>query len=53
MPWGKVQRLGAVALVALSVGFFAFRCATSSEIPYISQRGDPHWIMPPVPVKQD
>jgi len=53
LPWGKLQRLGAVALVVLSVGFFALRCGTSSEIPYLSQRGDTRWIMPPQPVSAE
>jgi hypothetical protein len=50
LSWGQVQRLGAVALLALSAGFFVLRCGTSQEIPFISQRGDARWIMPPVPV---
>jgi hypothetical protein len=50
LSWRQVQRLGAVALLALSVGFFALRCGTSQEIPFISQRGDARWVMPPVPV---
>jgi hypothetical protein len=53
LPWGKLQRLGAVALVAISMGFFALRCGTSSEIPYLSQRVEPHWIMPPLPVSAE
>ncbi|MBW2400829.1 MAG: hypothetical protein JRG80_16400 [Deltaproteobacteria bacterium] len=39
--------------MALSVGFFALRCATSSEIPYLSQRGPTRWIMSPLPVSAE
>jgi hypothetical protein len=53
LPWGKLQRLGAVALVAISVGFFALRCGTSQEIPFISQSGETRWIMPPQPVSAE
>ncbi len=42
-----------MTLVALSVGFFVLRCASSSEIPYFSQRGDPRWVMPPLPVSAE
>jgi hypothetical protein len=35
------------------VGFFALRCGTSSEIPFLSQRVEPHWIMPPLPVSAE
>jgi hypothetical protein len=50
LPWGKLQRLGAVALLALSAGFFAFRCTTSQEIPFITQSDASPWIMAPTPV---
>jgi len=53
LPWGKLQRLGAIGLVALSAGFFAFRCATSHEIPFVFQRADAPWIMPPSRVAAD
>jgi hypothetical protein len=33
--------------VALSAGFFALRCATSQEIPFLSQTAEAPWIMPP------
>jgi hypothetical protein len=50
LPWGRVQQLGAVALVVLSAAFFAQRCATSPEIPFIRQDADAPWVMPPVAV---
>jgi len=47
LPWGQLQRLGALALLALSGGFFALRCATSNEIPFIFRSPDAPWIMAP------
>jgi hypothetical protein len=39
--------------VALSAGFFALRCATSHEIPFLFQSGEAPWIMPPSRVSAD
>ncbi|MFQ5416718.1 MAG: glycosyltransferase family 39 protein [Myxococcota bacterium] len=50
MPWGKLQRLGAAGLLTLSLGFFAYRCGTSQEIPFITQSDEAPWIMAPAPV---
>jgi hypothetical protein len=53
LPWGKVQKLGAIGLVVLSAGFFALRCSTSHEIPFVFQGDDAPWIMPPSRVAAD
>ena len=39
--------------MALSAGFFALRCATSHEIPFLFQSGEAPWIMPPSRVSAD
>jgi len=53
LPWGKLHRLGALALLVLSAVFLTFRCSTSPEIPFVSQRADAPWVMPPFPVTAD
>jgi len=39
--------------VALSAGFFALRCSTSHEIPFVVQNDAAPWIMPPSRVAAD
>lgn len=48
--WGRIQRGGAVALVVLSLGFAALRCATSHEIPFLWQSEASPWVGAPGPV---
>jgi hypothetical protein len=53
LPWGKLQRLGAVALVVLSTGFFGLRCAISQDVAFVTQSDRAPWIMPPAPVSAE
>jgi hypothetical protein len=53
LPWAKLQRLGAVALVVLSAGFFLLRCATSHDVAFVTQGDRAPWIMPPTPVSAE
>ena len=48
--WQGIQRAGAALLLVLSAGFFALRCSTGADIPFVFSGGDAPWIMPPDPV---
>jgi hypothetical protein len=45
----RLQLAGAAALLALSIGVFAARCATDPAIPFVSQDADAPWIAYPAP----
>jgi hypothetical protein len=51
--WGRLQRAGAVALVALSCGVALARCALSDDVPFLVPDSGPPWWMPPAPVAAD
>ena len=55
MPWGwgRLQRAGAAALIALSCAAALGHCALSPRVPFLLPDGGPGWWMPPVPVAAD
>jgi len=53
LPWAKLQKLGAAALLLSSAGFFLLRAATSPAIPFVVQDDAAPWIMEPLPVAAD
>jgi hypothetical protein len=52
MPWtwGRLQRIGAVALVVLSSAAALGHCALSDAVPFLAPDGGPRWWMAPGPV---
>src|SRR5262245_44905163 len=51
--WGRLQRAGAVALVALSGAVAIGHCALSERVPFLLPDGGPGWWMADVPVGAD
>jgi hypothetical protein len=55
MPWrwGRLQRAGAAALLALSCAAALGNCALSPRVPFLLPDRGPAWWMPDVPVAAD
>jgi hypothetical protein len=51
--WGRLQRAGAAALIALSCAAALGHCALSERVPFLLPDGGPGWWMAPVPVGAD
>ncbi len=47
---GRIGAALAAALLAGSLGFFAFRAATGEDVPFVVPGSDAPWIMPDTPV---
>lgn len=51
--WGRLQRVGAVALVVLSCAGSLAHCALSERVPFLLPDGGPGWWMAPLPVSAE
>jgi len=49
LAWGRLQRVGAVALVALPLGLLGVRACHSPDFPFLWRDAGAPWIMAPVP----